>query len=534
MPQEMYEMVEMRTRVDFLIVGSGLSGLFLASKLSRAGSVLVITKKHKTDSNSANAQGGIAVVLSGQDSTESHIKDTLVAGDGLCKEPVVRKVVENAPRLIQELIDIGVPFTKNEKGDYDLGREGGHSERRVIHAGDITGNVVQETVLHYIEKDCPDVRILENTIAVNLVTEKGRCIGIHALDQASGTVFSIEARFTIISTGGAGKVYLYTSNPDIATGDGIAMAYRAGAAIANMEFFQFHPTCLYHPYAKSFLISEALRGEGAILKNHLGERFMPKYHPLAELAPRDVVSRAIDHEMKRYGIDNVFLDLSFKPASFIQERFPNIYKKCLSYGIDMTKGPIPVVPAAHFTCGGILANLDGTTNIPGLHAIGEASCSGLHGANRLASNSLLECIVMADFTSRYLKDRLASNPPGHQHVEEWQIGKAIESSEAIVVKNDWDEIRNIMWNFVGIVRSMRSLLRAKRRIDLILDEIKDYYWEYLLTSDLIELRHLATVADLITTSAMSRRESRGTHYMLDFPDKLPGVPTDTIIKRYVG
>ncbi|MEX2681680.1 MAG: L-aspartate oxidase, partial [Candidatus Sigynarchaeota archaeon] len=280
-------MADTRTRVDFLIVGSGLSGLFLASKLSGSGSVLVITKKNKTDSNSSNAQGGIAVVMSGQDSVEKHIKDTLNAGDGLCKEPVVRKVVESAPRLIQELIDIGVPFTKNEKGDYDLGREGGHSERRVIHAGDVTGNVVQDTLLHYIEKDCPDVQIRENTIAVNLIKENGRCIGIHALDKASGNVFSIDARFTIISTGGAGKVYLYTSNPDIATGDGIAMAYRAGAAIANMEFFQFHPTCLYHPQAKSFLISEALRGEGAILKNHLGERFMLKYHKLAELAPRD-------------------------------------------------------------------------------------------------------------------------------------------------------------------------------------------------------------------------------------------------------
>lgn len=526
--------MDTHARFDFLIVGSGLSGLFLASKLSRAGSVLVITKKQKVDSNSANAQGGIAVVMSGQDSVEKHIKDTMVAGDGLCKEPVVRKVVESAPRLIQELIDVGVPFTKNEKGDYDLGREGGHSERRVIHAGDVTGNVVQETLLHYIEKDCPDVQISENTVAVNLVTENGRCIGIHALDKVSGQVFCIEARFTIISTGGAGKVYLYTSNPDIATGDGIAMAYRAGAAIANMEFFQFHPTCLYHPYAKSFLISEALRGEGAILKNHMGERFMPRYHPLAELAPRDVVSRAIDQEMKRHGIDNVFLDISFKPASFLQERFPTIYKKCLSFGIDMTKEPIPVVPAAHFTCGGILANLDGTTNIPGLHAIGEAACTGLHGSNRLASNSLLECIVMADYTSTFLKNRFTKNSPSFARIKDWEIGKAIESSEAIVVKNDWDEIRSIMWNYVGIVRSMRSLARAKRRLDLILDEIKDYYWEYLLTSDLIELRHLATVADLITTSAMSRRESRGTHYMVDFPDKLPGTPTDTIIKRYVN
>lgn len=526
-------MGEAQLQTDFLIVGSGLSGLFLSTKLARLGQVLVITKKRKTDSNSSNAQGGIAVVISAEDSAEKHIQDTLVAGDGLCKEPVVRQVVENAPRLVQELIDIGVPFTKNEHGDYDLGLEGGHSHRRVIHAGDVTGNVVQETLLGYIESDIPDIEIRENTIAVNLLDIDGRCIGVHALDEDSGNVLSIEARHTIIATGGAGKVYLYTSNPDIATGDGIALAYRAGAAIGNMEFFQFHPTVLFHPKAKSFLISEALRGEGGVLINHLGERFMPKYHEKAELAPRDVVSRAIDQEMKINGIDNVFLDISFKPANFIIERFPTIYAKCLSLGIDITKEPIPVVPAAHFTCGGIVAKLDGTTSIKRLGAIGEASCTGLHGANRLASNSLLECLVTADLTAnRIAKEVETRGLPQFEPVRDWETGTATESREAVVVKNDWDEIRTIMWNFAGVVRSMRSLTRAKARIDLILDEIKDYYWEYLLTSDLIELRHLAQVADLIIRSALSRPESRGTHYMIDFPDKQPGTPMDTILKRF--
>ena len=527
-------MSETQLRTDYLIVGSGLSGLFLATKLARIGQVLVITKKRKSDSNSSNAQGGIAVVISAEDSAEKHIQDTLVAGDGLCKEPAVRKVVENAPRLVQELIDIGVPFTRNEQGDFDLGMEGGHSYRRVIHAGDVTGNVIQETLLGYIESDFPDIEIRENTIAINVVDVDGRCIGVHALDENSGNVLTIEARHTIIATGGAGKVYLYTSNPDIATGDGIAMAYRAGATIGNMEFFQFHPTCLYHPKAKSFLISEALRGEGGVLINHLGERFMPKYHEKAELAPRDVVSRAIDQEMKIHGIDNVYLDISFKPAEFIIERFPTIYAKCLSFGIDITKEPIPVVPAAHFTCGGIMASLDGMTNIERLSAVGEASCTGLHGANRLASNSLLECLVMADFTAKRLSDEMSEKQPPFEHVRDWETGSATESREAVVVKNDWDEIRTIMWNFAGVVRSTRSLTRAKARIDLILNEIKDYYWDYLLTSDLIELRHLAQVADLIIRSALSRPESRGTHYMIDFPDKQPEYENrDTILKRFV-
>ena len=518
-------------KFDFLIVGSGLSGLFLAKKLSSIGSVLVITKKRCTDSNSSNAQGGIAVVLSEKDSIEKHIQDTLHAGDGLCNEAVVRRIVKNGPRCVQELIDIGVPFTKKDDGTYDLGKEGGHSKRRVLHAGDITGNEVQHSLLNFVIQECPEITIRENLIAINLVLVDDVCAGIHALDEESGDVLALQARYTILATGGAGKVYLYTSNPDIATGDGISMAYRAGAQIANMEFFQFHPTCLYHPYAKSFLISEALRGEGAILLNHKGERFMTDYSEAKELAPRDIVSRAIDQEMKENGLDCIYLDISFKNEGFIQERFPNIYKRCLSFGIDITKEPIPVVPAAHYTCGGIKSALDGRTSIKGLHAIGEVSCTGFHGANRLASNSLLECVVSADFTAQYLNEKMEKGPLPFKHVREWEVGKATESQEAIVVKHDWDEVRSTMWNYVGIVRSMRSLTRAKARIDLILEEIKDYYWEYILTSDLVELRHIAQNADIIIRSAMSRKESRGTHYIKDYPEKLEN-PKESIISRF--
>lgn len=517
-------------KTDFLIVGSGLSGLFLARKLARLGSVRVITKKARTDSNSANAQGGIAAVMSGEDSIEKHIRDTIDAGDGLCNADVVREIISRGPVCVTELIDLGVPFTKNEDGTFELGKEGGHSLRRVLHAGDITGNEIQRTLLGVVERECQNVEILENTIAVNLVMVDGSCAGLHALDQDRGDVLALEARYTILSTGGAGKVYLYTSNPDIATGDGIAMAYRAGARIANMEFFQFHPTCLYHPYAKSFLISEALRGEGAILLNHKGERFMFKHHEAGELAPRDIVSRGIDQEMKENGLDCVFLDIaSVKPASFIKERFPNLYQKCLSFGIDMSSAPVPVVPAAHYTCGGIQAGIDGTTSVKGLLAIGETSCTGFHGANRLASNSLLECVVMADLASKHLEREMSSVPLPFRRVRPWNPGNATESKEAVVVKHDWDEVRSIMWNYVGIVRSMKNLTRARMRIDVLLEEIKDYYWEYLLTSDLVELRHITQIADLIIASAMARQESRGTHYMVDYPVKSTAAPVDTVL-----
>ncbi|MHA1793180.1 MAG: L-aspartate oxidase [Promethearchaeota archaeon] len=515
-------------KTDFLVVGSGLSGLSLAIKLAKIGQVLVITKKSKQDSNSSNAQGGIAVVLSGEeDSIKKHLRDTIKVGDGLCDESVVEKIVTNGARCVNELIDMGVPFTKNANGDFDLGKEGGHSQRRVLHAGDITGNEVQKTLLGFAEEE-PNLTIIEKMIAINLVVKNNQCLGLYALDSENGDIVSIFSRFTILATGGAGKVYLYTSNPDIATGDGIAMAYRAGAKIANMEFFQFHPTCLYHPHAKSFLISEALRGEGAILLNDEGERFMLRYHKLAELAPRDTVSRAIDHEMKVNGLDCVYLDISFKDPDFIKKRFPNIYKKCLSFNIDITKEPIPVVPAAHYTCGGILAGVDGTTNIKRLHAVGETSCTGFHGANRLASNSLLECVVMADFTAKYIKRQMETNPPPIKPFESWDIGNARPSKEAVVVKHNWDEIRSVMWNYVGIVRSNKNLGRAASRIKIISDEIKEYYWNYLITSDLVELRHLITIAELIIKAALNRRESRGTHYNIDYPDKL-STPMKTVI-----
>ncbi len=521
-----------RVKTDILIIGSGLSGLFLAKKLSdmHAGQVLIITKKLKTDSNSANAQGGIAVVLSGDDSLEKHVQDTLVAGDGLCNETAVRTITSNGPRCVKELIDIGVPFTRDDEGRFDLGKEGGHSQRRVIHAGDLTGNEVQRTLLDVVERECPDVHIRENLIAVNLLVESGTCIGLHALDEKTGNVISISAKYTILATGGAGKVYLYTSNPDIATGDGISMAYRAGARIANMEFFQFHPTCLFHPRAKSFLISEALRGEGAVLMNHRGERFTFKYHERGELAPRDIVSRAIDQEMKEHGLDCVYLDISFKGKEFITNRFPNIYKRCLEFGFDITEQPVPVVPAAHFTCGGVMANVNGTTHVNGLYAIGEVACTGFHGANRLASNSLLECVVCADFTAKHIKESVDTAPLPFKQVRNWDPGKAIESREEIVVKHNWDEVRTLMWNYVGIVRTVKSMARARSRLEIIMNEIRDYYWQYLLTADLVELRHIVQVAELIVQSAMARQESRGTHYIIDFPSKLPHA-IDTVIQR---
>jgi L-aspartate oxidase len=523
-------MSELHISTDFLIIGSGLSGLFLAKKLSdlKAGSILVITKKQRIESNSANAQGGIAVVMSDKDSFEKHVQDTLVAGDGLCDEQVVRAVVENAPRCVGELIDIGIPFTRKADGFFDLSKEAGHSQRRILHAGDFTGNEIMIGLLDTID-EIPGIRILEDTIAINLVMDDGRCIGVHALDSVSGTVLSIEARYTVLATGGAGKVYTYTSNPDVATGDGVAMAYRVGARIANMECYQFHPTCLYHPYAKSFLISEALRGEGAVLLNRKeGERFMHKYHEKAELAPRDIVSRAIDAEMKVHGIDCVYLDISFKDPDFLISRFPNIYQRCLSFGIDITKQPIPVVPAAHFSCGGVQAGLDGQTSVPGLLAIGETACTGLHGANRLASNSLLECLITADFTAKYLAQEMETSPLPVQHVREWETGTATESQEAVVVQHDWHEARATMWDYVGIVRSMKNLTRAKARMDFLFDEIKNYYWEYLITPDLVELRHIVLVAEVIIKSAMMRKESRGAHYILDYPGKLP-VAENTIV-----
>lgn len=530
-------------KTDFLIIGSGLSGLLAALKLSKIGSTLLITKRTLSDSATSWAQGGIACVWSEEDSFESHIEDTITAGCGLCRRKIVEKVVKSGPRVIDDLISMGVNFSRRPhpgsvtENDIELGLEGGHSHRRILHVEDRTGAAIEETLIKKV-KSSANIKLMEFVIAIDLITKnkiegksaraKGNvCYGAYVFDIRKNEVLEILSNFTIIATGGAGKVYLYTSNPDVSTGDGIAMAARAGARIANMEFVQFHPTCLYLPGSalveakpenRSFLISEALRGEGAVLYLKNGKRFMKKYHKLAELAPRDVVARAIDSELKKSGDDFVYLDISRKPSEFIKKRFPKIYEKCRSLGIDITVQPIPVVPSAHYFCGGILVNEWGETDISRLFAIGEAACTGLHGANRLASNSLLECAAFANFLSdkistlpdRYFKMRFPKIP-------KWNPGKARDSDESVVISQNWDEIRHFMWNYVGIVRSNKRLARAQKRIELISREINDYYWDFLIGNDIIELRNIAVVADLIIRAAIARKESRGLNYNIDYP-----------------
>src|SRR5215469_16136460 len=515
---------------DFLVIGGGIAGLTFAVKASEVGSVTVLTKAGSSEANTAYAQGGIASVWSVDDSFESHIEDTIRAGAGLCDRAAVETIVREGPEAVRELIRLGTRFTRVETGgaddnelEYDLGQEGGHSHRRVLHAQDLTGREIMRALTEAAASR-PNIRTLENHVAINLLVETpaagqpGACWGVYALDRTTHQIRKVIARATMLATGGAGKVYLYTTNPDIASGDGVAMAYRAGATVANLEFYQFHPTCLYHPAAKSFLISEALRGEGAILKLPDGTPFMKRYHPDAELAPRDVVARAIDSEMKRHGLDFVHLDLSHRDADFIRKRFPNIFKRCLNFGYDLTAGPIPVVPAAHYMCGGVQTDLDARTTIPRLYAAGEVAMTGLHGANRLASNSLLEAAVMGRRAANGAVEMIKSAKGAPPEFPEWDPGRAIRSEERVLITQSWDEIRRLMWNYGGIVRSDRRLERALRRIELIKEEIHTYYWYHTIDSDLIELRNLATVAELIVRSARARKESRGLHYNIDHRD----------------
>jgi len=527
---------------DFIILGSGIAGLSFALKVAPHGRVAIVTKKDRAESNTNYAQGGIASVTSKEDSFELHVRDTLAAGAGLCRENVVRTIVEEGPARIQELMDLGMKFSERdapaEDGgrELDLGKEGGHSKRRILHAKDVTGREIERALLNAAAQQ-PNIQIFENHIAIDLITSQklghagaNRCLGAYVFDKRGGRVWTFTAPTTLLATGGCGKVYLYTTNPDIATGDGVAMAYRAGAAIANMEFVQFHPTCLYHPKAKSFLISEAVRGEGGVLKTFDGNEFMEAWHPLKSLAPRDIVARAIDSEMKKSGAEHVWLDITHRPAQFIIERFPNIYQTCLRYGIDITREPIPVVPAAHYQCGGVVTNVDGETDLAGLYAVGEAACTGLHGANRLASNSLLEALVCAHRAAKKVAAR--SLPPVDSKIPLWQSGEAHNPDEMVVVSHNWDEIRRLMWDYVGIVRTNKRLARAQKRIANLQEEIHEYYWNFIVTSDLLELRNIATVAELIVRCASMRPESRGLHYNLDYPQPKPDwAQRDTILRK---
>ena len=523
----------MEIKTDFLVLGSGIAGLTLAIKASALGTVAIVTKKETIESNTNYAQGGIAAVIDPEDNFDSHIQDTLTAGAGLCKDDVVGFVVREAPDRIRELIDWGVEFSRSQKSEgppYDLGREGGHSKRRILHAKDSTGREI-ERALSAKAYGSSNIHIYENCIAIDLImrskipgaepatASEDRCIGAYAYDIKNNQVLTFTAKFVILATGGAGKVYLVTTNPDIATGDGIAMAYRAGADIANMEFMQFHPTCLFHPEAKAFLISEAVRGEGAVLKLRNGETFMENYHPLKSLAPRDIVARAIDNEMKRSGDEYVLLDITHRDPEFVRNRFPNIYHRCLQYGIDMTREPIPIAPAAHYLCGGVAVNPFGETSISGLLACGEVSCTGLHGANRLASNSLLESVVYAHRVFLRIKELLPQVKMEPIAIPPWDTRGATPSDEAIVVSHNWDEIRRSMSNYVGIVRSDKRLERAGRRIELIFREIEEYYKNFLISRDLLELRNIALVAKLVIRCAVLRKESRGLHYNIDYSER---------------
>ncbi len=529
-------------KFDVAIVGSGLAGLSVALHLAQTRKVAIISKRALLDGASNWAQGGIAAVLDSGDSHSQHIDDTLVAGAGLCDEAATRFIVEHGREAIDWLISQGVPFTRDASAElgFHLTREGGHSQRRIIHAADATGHAVQVTLEQKIRSH-PNISLFEHHCAIDLITSDklvgkkkhpssspsrppAQCYGLYVLDEKNGKVMTFGADHTVLATGGAGKVYLYTTNPDTATGDGIAMAWRAGCRVSNMEFIQFHPTCLYHPYAKSFLITEAIRGEGGLLKLPPeagvagGNRFMPTHDERAELAPRDVVARAIDFEMKKRGLDYVHLDISHQPPQFLKEHFPTIYARCLELGIDITKEPIPIVPAAHYTCGGVLTDMHGRTDLPGLYAVGETACTGLHGANRLASNSLLECLVLGRAAAHDIEQQSTHATPA---LPVWDESRVTNADEEVVIAHNWDELRRFMWNYVGIVRTTKRLERAQHRIRLLKEEIDEYYTHFRITQDLLELRNLVDVASLIVESALSRHESRGLHFSRDYPETLP-------------
>lgn len=545
----------MEHKSDFLIIGSGVAGLLFALKVAEFGTVSLVTKKKASESNTNYAQGGIAGVFGGLDSFDQHIEDTLSSGDGLCNREVVDRVVKEGPGRIRELIDLGVSFNIKDNApsdgaepDLDLGREGGHSHNRIVHSQDMTGREVEKVLLNQL-KQHDQISLFEDHIAVDLIiystrmkrghvttTHEDFCCGAYVLDRENSQVKTFNSKITLLATGGAGKVYLYTSNPDIATGDGIAMGYRAGARVANLEFVQFHPTCLYHPDAKNFLISEAVRGEGGRLIDASGKPFMQQYDPRKDLACRDVVARAIDTELKKSGEESVFLDISRKDPAFIKKRFPNLYKNCKKFGFDMTRDPVPVVPAAHYMCGGVLTDMNGRTDIQCLFAVGETACTGLHGANRLASNSLLEALVYAEAAARQAITEFKTRDFLMPQISSWDEVGTTDSDEVVMVTQNWDEIRRFMWSYVGIVRTDKRLARAKRRVEIILEEIQKYYWDFKVTGDLIELRNLATVADLIIQCATYRKESRGLHYNIGYPSRDDARwQKDTVLRRpFVG
>lgn len=526
-------------KFDHIVVGSGIAGLTYALKAAASGTVAVVTKRAKAVSNTAWAQGGVACVTSPEDSFELHVKDTLEAGAGLCHRDIVEMVVREGPERIEELIGLGMSFDLREKPEggreLDLGREGGHSKRRILHAHDFTGLEIEKTLVAAVEKH-PAITVMEDHMGVDLITTgklgyatEDRAVGIYVLDEKSGAVRTLRSDRIVLATGGCGKVYLYTTNPDIASGDGVAMAWRAGAAVSNMEFVQFHPTCLFHPEAKSFLISEAVRGEGGVLVDERGRPFMQNYHALKDLAPRDIVARAIDAEMKRTGAKCVYLDITNKPRDFLRERFPKIYETCASLGLDIAEQPIPVVPAAHYQCGGVKTNEHGETTLRGLFAIGEAACTGLHGANRLASNSLLEALVFAHRAC--LKATKNHKISEDFALPEWRPGSVTDVDELVVIYHNWDEIRRLMWDYVGIVRTDKRLQRAAARLRNLQKEVQEFYWNFKVTTDLLELRNLVTVAALIVDCALSRKESRGLHFTLDYPATRENSLHDTTLRR---